>query len=132
MKLFWVGLIFSAGYALGRPEGRAKLADLSKRPEVTQLRQRAASTVSSGAKTGQQQLAHAAHAVKDKASEKLPGKTTDGSGAVPDAAGARRGLGYRRSPVAAAGPTRQPCRRPDRSSRRLGPRQRARPPARRR
>ena len=92
MKLLWVGLIFSAGYALGRPEGRAKLAELSKRPEVTQLRQRAASTVSSGAKTGQQQLAKAAHTVKDKASEKLPGKTTDGSGAVTDTTGARRGL----------------------------------------
>ena len=79
----WVGLIFGAGYALGRPEGRAKLAELSKRPEVTQLRQRAASTVSSGAKTGQQQLAHAAHAVKDKASAKLPGKTASGSGDPP-------------------------------------------------
>ena len=92
MKLLWAGLIFGAGYALGRPEGRAKLAELSKRPEVTQLRQRAASTVSSGAKTGQQQLAHAAHAVKDKASEKLPGKTASGSGAVTEPAGARRGL----------------------------------------
>ena len=77
MKLFWAGLIFGAGYVLGRPEGRAKLAELSQRPEVTQLKQRAASTVSNGAKTGQQQLAKAAHTVKDKASEKLPGKTTD-------------------------------------------------------
>ena len=86
MKLFWAGLIFGAGYVVGRPEGRAKLAELSQRPEVTQLKQRAASTLSNGAKTGQQQLAKAAHTVKDKASEKLPGKTTDGSGAVPDAA----------------------------------------------
>ena len=93
MRLFWVGLIFGAGYALGRPEGRAKLAELSKRPEVTQLRQRAASTVSSGAKTGQQQLAKAAHTVKDKASEKLPGKTTDGSGAVPAAGPAETASG---------------------------------------
>ena len=92
MRLFWVGLIFGAGYVLGRPEGRAKLAELSQRPEVTQLRQRAGSTVSSGAKTGQQQLAHAAHAVKDKASEKLPGKTASGSDAVTEPAGARRGL----------------------------------------
>ena len=92
MKLFWAGLIFGAGYVLGRPEGRAKLAELSQRPEVTQLKQRAASTVSNGAKTGQQQLAKAAHTVKDKASKKLPGKTTDGSGAVTAPAGARRGL----------------------------------------
>jgi hypothetical protein len=92
MKLLWAGLIFGAGYALGRPEGRAKLAELSKRPEVTQLRQKAASTVAHGAKTGQQQLAHAAHTVKDKASEKFPGKTASGSDAVTEAAGARRGL----------------------------------------
>ena len=32
MKLFWAGLIFGAGYALGRPEGRAKLAELSSGP----------------------------------------------------------------------------------------------------
>ena len=85
-------MIFGAGYALGRPEGRAKLAELSKRPEVTQLRQRAASTVSSGAKTGQQQLVQAAHTVKDKASEKLTVKTASGSDAVTEPAGARRGL----------------------------------------
>jgi hypothetical protein len=92
MKLLWAGLIFGAGYALGRPEGRAKLAELSKRPEVTQLRQRAASTVSSGAKTGQQQLANAAHTVRDKAAEKLPGNAAGGSGAVTEPAGTRRGL----------------------------------------
>ena len=92
MRLFWAGLIFGAGYVLGRPEGRAKLAELSKRPEVTQLRQRAVSTVSGGAKTSQQQLAKAAHKVRDTASEKLPGKTADGSGAVNDPTGSRRGL----------------------------------------
>jgi hypothetical protein len=92
MRLFWAGMIFGAGYVLGRPEGRAKLAELSKRPEVTQLRQRAVSTVSSGAKTGQQQLAHAAHTVKDKASEKLPSRTASGSDAVTEPAGPRRGL----------------------------------------
>jgi hypothetical protein len=92
MKLFWAALIFGAGYALGHPEGRAKLAELSKRPEVTQLRQRAASTVSSGAKTGQQQLTHAAQTVKDKASEKLPGKSASGSDPVTEPAGARRRL----------------------------------------
>jgi len=104
MKLFWAGLIFGAGYALGRPEGRAKLAELSQRPEVAQLRQRAASTVSSGAKTGQQQLAKAAHTVKDKASEKLPGKATDGSGAATDPAGSRRGLRLPSFPRREAGP----------------------------
>jgi hypothetical protein len=92
MRLFWAGLIFGAGYVLGRPAGRAKLAELSKRPEVAQLKQRAASTVSSGAKTGQQQLAKAAHKVKDKAAEKLPAKTAEGSGAISDSAGSRRGL----------------------------------------
>jgi hypothetical protein len=92
MRLLTAGLMFAAGYVLGRPEGRAKLAELSQRPEVVQLRQRATSTVSSGAKTGQQQLAKAAHTVKDKASEKLPGKTTGGSGAASDPAGPRRGL----------------------------------------
>ena len=85
-------LAVDTGYALGRPEGRAKLAELSKRPEVTQLRQRAVSTVSSGAKTGQQQLANAAHTVKDKASEKLTSKTTSSSDTVVQPAGARRGL----------------------------------------
>jgi hypothetical protein len=112
--------------------GRAKLAELSKRPEVTQLGQRAASTVSSGAKTGQQQLANAAHTVKDKASEKFPA----GQPAAPARSPSRRGhdvaFGYRRSPVAAPGPTRQPCQRPDRSRRRPEPRQAARPPTLRR
>ena len=92
MKLLTAGLIFGAGYVLGHPEGRAKLAELSKRPEVTQLKQRAASTVSSGAKTSQQHLAQAAHTVTDKASEKLPGKAARGSDAVTEPAGARRGL----------------------------------------
>jgi len=114
MRLIWAGLIFGAGYALGRPEGRAKLAELSKRPEVTQLRQRAVSTVSSGAKTGQQQLADVAHTVKDKAAEKLASKTTSSSDTVTEPAGARRGLrlpsfprrGVRpdRSTMPAAGP----------------------------
>jgi hypothetical protein len=49
-------LIFAAGYILGRPEGRAKVAELAKRPEVTQLREQAASTVSSGLKSGKEQL----------------------------------------------------------------------------
>jgi hypothetical protein len=92
MRLFWAGLFFGAGYVLGHPQGRAKLAELYQRPEVAQLRQRASSTVSRGAKTGQQQLAKAAHTVKDKASKTLPGMTTDGSGVVTEPAGSRRGL----------------------------------------
>ena len=97
MRLFWAGLIFGAGYVLGHPRGRAKLAELSQRPAVAQLRQRASSTVSSGAKTGQQQLAKAANTVKDKASKTLPGTTTDRSGmvtepALTEPAGSRRAL----------------------------------------
>jgi hypothetical protein len=36
VKLFWAGVIFGAGYVLGRAEGSAKLAELLKRPEVAQ------------------------------------------------------------------------------------------------
>jgi hypothetical protein len=115
MKLFWAGLIFGAGYVLGRPEGRAKLAELSKRPEVTQLRQRAVSTVSSGAKTGRQQLANAAHTVKDKASEKLPNRTSSGSGAVTEPAAVRRGLRLPSFP-----PSRRPSRHVNHPARRTG------------
>ena len=64
VKLFWAGVIFGAGYVLGRAEGwlgwaayhraagSAKLAELLKQPEVAQLSQQATSIVSSGAKTG--------------------------------------------------------------------------------
>ena len=92
MKLFWAGCIFAAGYVLGRPEGRAKLAELLQRPEVAQLRQQATSTASTAAKTGQQQLAKATQKVKDTAAEKRRGKPADGSGVVTDAAGLRRGF----------------------------------------
>jgi hypothetical protein len=132
MKLLWAGLIFGAGYALGRPEGRAKLAELSKRPEVTQPRQKAASTVASGAKTGQQQLAHAAHTVKDKASEKLPGKTASGADAVTEPSGARRGLRLPSFPRRSGRPDTSTMPAAGRSRRRPEPRQPARPPARRR
>jgi hypothetical protein len=44
MGLVRTALIFGAGYALGRPEGRSKIAELAKRPEVAQLREQAAST----------------------------------------------------------------------------------------
>jgi hypothetical protein len=92
MKLFWAGCIFGAGYVLGRPQGRAKLAELLQRPEVTELRQQAASTASTAVKTGRQQLTEAAQKIKDTTAEKRAGKTTDGSGVASEAAGSRRGL----------------------------------------
>jgi hypothetical protein len=118
MKLLWAGVIFGAGYVLGRPEGRAKLAELVARPEVAQLRQQAASTVSSAAKTGQQQLTKTAQKVKQAASEKRTGMTGDGSTVVTERVAARRGLRlspFRRrgvgpdsSVVPAAGPIESP------------------------
>jgi hypothetical protein len=56
MGLLRIALIFGAGYALGRPEGRRKLADLAQRPEVKQAREQAMSTVSSGLETGKQRI----------------------------------------------------------------------------
>ena len=41
MGLTRAALIFAAGYVVGRPEGRAKVAALAKRPAVTQLREQA-------------------------------------------------------------------------------------------
>ena len=78
MGLTRAALIFAAGYVLGRPEGRAKVAELAKRPEVTQLREQAASTVSSGLKSGKEQLIKAtgrADNVSDEVSS-----TNNGSG----------------------------------------------------
>jgi hypothetical protein len=75
MGLVRTALIFGAGYALGRPEGRSKIAELAKRPEVAQLREQAASTVSSGLRMGKKQMAEAT----DKVSEQGPAQT-NGSG----------------------------------------------------
>jgi hypothetical protein len=75
MGLVRTALIFGAGYVLGRPEGRAKVAELAKRPEVAQLREQAASTVSSGLRMGKKQMAEAT----DKVSEQGPAQT-NGSG----------------------------------------------------
>ena len=78
MGLTRAALIFAAGYVLGRPEGRAKVAELAKRPEVTQLREQAASTVASGLKSGKEQLTKAtgrADTVSDQVSS-----TSNGSG----------------------------------------------------
>jgi hypothetical protein len=71
-------LIFAAGYVLGRPEGRAKVAELAKRPEVTQLREQAASTVSSGLKSGKERLTKATGRA-DKVSDQVS-STSNGSG----------------------------------------------------
>jgi hypothetical protein len=59
MGLVRTALIFGAGYVLGRPEGRAKVAALGNRPEVAQLRQQAASTVASSVKSGKERLTNA-------------------------------------------------------------------------
>jgi hypothetical protein len=90
MKLIWAGCIFGAGYGLGRPEGRAKLAELLQRPEVTQLKQQAMSTASTAVKTSRQQLSTATQKIKDNASQKRPGTSTEASAAVTDTASRRR------------------------------------------
>jgi hypothetical protein len=50
------------------------LVKLARRPEVAQLKQQAASTVSSAAKTGQQQLIQTAQRAKEVAAEKRSAK----------------------------------------------------------
>jgi hypothetical protein len=92
MKLLWAGCIFGAGYLLGRPEGRAKIAELLQRPEVAELRQQATSTASTAVKSGTEQLTQVAQKVKDSAADKRTGKTADGSPVGSDAAGSRQGL----------------------------------------
>jgi hypothetical protein len=69
MGLVRTALIFGAGYVLGRPEGRAKVAELAKRPEVAQLRQQAVSTVSSGLEVGKKKVAEATGNAKDRVSK---------------------------------------------------------------
>ena len=66
MGLLRMALIFGAGYALGRPEGRRKIAELAQRPEVKQAREQAVSTVSSGLETGKQRLSGKVSEAKDK------------------------------------------------------------------
>jgi hypothetical protein len=66
MGLLRMALIFGAGYALGRPEGRHKIAELAQRPEVKQAREQAVSTVSSGLETGKQRLSGKVSHAKDK------------------------------------------------------------------
>jgi len=90
MKLIWVGCIFGAGYVLGRPEGRAKLAELLQHPEVTQLKQQATSTASTAVKTSRHQLSTATQKIKDNVTQRGPGTSTDASAAVTDSASRRR------------------------------------------
>ena len=79
MGLVRTALIFGAGYVLGRPEGRAKVAALANRPEVAQLRQQAASTVISGVKSGKEQLTKATDRAVGNASEQAsPGGNDSG------------------------------------------------------
>jgi len=111
MKLLWAGCIFGAGYVLGRPEGRAKVAELLQRPEVAELRQQATSTASTAVKSGTEQLTQVAQKVKDSAAEKRTGKSADGSRVGSDAAGSRlpqfprRGATPDAPTVPTAGPT---------------------------
>ena len=80
MGLVRAALIFGAGYALGRPEGRAKAAALANRPEVAQLRQQAASTVASSVKSGKEQLTKATGRAGGNASEQV---SPDGNDSEP-------------------------------------------------
>jgi hypothetical protein len=56
MGLVRTALIFGAGYAIGHPAGRAKVAELARRPEVAQLRQKAVDTASTGVEAGKKQI----------------------------------------------------------------------------
>ena len=59
MGLVRTALIFGAGYAIGHPAGRAKVAELARRPEVAQLREKAVATASTGVEAGKKQFAKA-------------------------------------------------------------------------
>ncbi len=80
MGLVRAALIFGAGYVLGRPEGRAKVAELANRPEVAQLRQQAASTVAGSVKSGKEQLTKATGRAGGNASEQV---SPDGNDSEP-------------------------------------------------
>jgi hypothetical protein len=87
MGLVRTALIFGAGYVLGRPEGRAKVAALGNRPEVAQLRQQAASTVASSVKSGKERLTKATGRAGGDAAEQ---DSPNGNDSGPNTA--RRGL----------------------------------------
>jgi hypothetical protein len=97
MKLLSHGLAIGLGYMLGRPEGRERLAqvgrqaaDLSRRPEVAQLRER-----------GRSLAADQAQAVK----QKISSRTTAGAAADTTAADTTAGT--------AAAPSRRRLRAPE-------------------
>jgi hypothetical protein len=90
MKLIWAGCIFRAGYLLGRPEGRAKLAEVLQRPEVTQVKQQATRTASTAVQTSRQQLSTATQKIKDNAVQKRAGTGDDAFGAFTDTGSRRR------------------------------------------
>ena len=104
MRIVTAAVIFGAGYLLGRPEGRAKLAELLHRPEVAQLRKQATSTASTAARTGRQQLATATQKIKNTATEKRAARTAAGSSAGNDATESPRGLRLPRIPRRGARP----------------------------
>jgi hypothetical protein len=89
MGLVRTALIFGAGYVLGRPEGRARVTELAKRPEVVQLRQQEMSTVSSGLKVGKRKVAEATDNATDRLSEKGSAQA-EGVDAKPGTGGRRR------------------------------------------
>jgi len=60
MGLVRTALIFGAGYAIGHPAGRAKVAELARRPEVAQLREKAVATASTGVEAGKKQFSKVA------------------------------------------------------------------------
>jgi hypothetical protein len=81
MGLVRTALIFGVGYALGRPEGQAKVVELAKRPEVAQARHQAATAVSRGLKRGRKQVAVGTDTVSGKDSPETAGSAvTTGRG----------------------------------------------------
>src|SRR4051812_19743590 len=66
MGLTRIALIFGVGYALGRPEGKAKVVELAKRPEVARLRHRTTATVSNGLERGLKKVAVGTDTVSGK------------------------------------------------------------------
>jgi hypothetical protein len=85
MGLVRTALIFGAGYAVGHPAGRAKVLALLQRPEVEELRRKAADTASSGIEAGKRQLAQTTGRTTAPASPRAypppeDGRTADLSG----------------------------------------------------
>jgi hypothetical protein len=77
MGLVRTALVFGAGYALGHPAGRAKVAELARRPEVAQLRDKVAATASTGVEAGKKQLAKATDKTATTTSDNASSPTGD-------------------------------------------------------